>query len=264
MPTARQYEILFLLKAQMDSAFGGSFQNARQQMSSMESEIKKYNQTMRDISAYQRHQQKLETLTQQLKNEEQELTLVRNQIKQNGTATKEQATAETQHEAKLRALNKAIEEQKSKINQSREALEKNQISIHNLTEEEDKLRLKVEQLSAEEEKLAQMKSTIGGVSEALQGMQMMAMMAADAVKEVDSAIMTCIEGAGQLEYTMSGVTAVSGATEEERQRLTQTAKDLGATTVYTASEVANSLQTMGLAGADAEEMISGIPAVVGS
>ena len=262
MPTAKQYEIMFLLKAQMDGAFGGSFKNATQQLKSMENQLNQYKQSLRDISAYRTHHQKLDELCRKYKEEERQLTLVRNQIKQNGTATKQQANEEARHEQRLKQLSKAIENEKNQINKAREALEKKEISIHNLTEAEKKLNQETERISQEEERLKQMTDSIGGVNNALQGMQAMAMITADAVQKVDSAIMTCIEGAGQLEYTMDGVKAVSGATEEETQRLTQTAKDLGATTIYTAGEVAQSLQTMGLAGADAEEMISGIPAVV--
>lgn len=262
MPTAKQYEIMFLLKAQMDGAFGGSFKNATQQLKSMENQLNQYKQSLRDISAYRTHHQKLDELCRKYKEEERQLTLVRNQIKQNGTATKEQANEEARHEQRLKQLSKAIENEKDQINKAQEALEKKNISINRLIDAEKKLNQETERVSQEEERLKQMTDSVGGVNNALQGMQAMAMITADAVQKVDSAIMTCIEGAGQLEYTMDGVKAVSGATEEETQRLTQTAKDLGATTIYTAGEVAQSLQTMGLAGADAEEMISGIPAVV--
>lgn len=262
MPTAKQYEIMFLLKAQMDGAFGGSFKNATQQIKSMENQLNQYKRSLKDIEAYRTHHQKLDELCRKYKEEERQLRLVRNQIKQNGTATKEQSNEEARHEQRLKQLSKAIENEKEQINKARDALEKKEISIHNLTEAEKKLNQETERVSQEEERLKQMTDSIGGVNNALQGMQAMAMITADAVQKVDSAIMTCIEGAGQLEYTMDGVKAVSGATEEETQRLTQTAKDLGATTIYTAGEVAQSLQTMGLAGADAEEMISGIPAVV--
>lgn len=262
MPTAKQYEIMFLLKAQMDGAFGGSFKNATQQIKSMENQINQYKRSMKDIEAYRTHMQKLGQLCQKFKEEERQLTLVRNQIKQNGTATREQANEEARHEQRLKQLSKAIENEKDQINKAQEALEKKNISINRLIDAEKKLNQETERVSQEEERLKQMTDSIGGVNNALQGMQAMAMITADAVQKVDSAIMTCIEGAGQLEYTMDGVKAVSGATEEETQRLTQTAKDLGATTIYTAGEVAQSLQTMGLAGADAEEMISGIPAVV--
>ena len=117
-------------------------------------------------------------------------------------------------------------------------------------------------VSAQEEQLAKLQGTLNSWSMTLNGVQMMASMASDAVKKIDGAVMDCIDSAAELEYTMSAVRAVSGATEEESAQLNQTAKDLGADTVFTASQVAQALETMGLAGAEAEEMISGIPAVV--
>lgn len=62
--------------------------------------------------------------------------------------------------------------------------------------------------------------------------------------------------------SMAKVAAVSGATGEDLQRLRDTAKEMGATTRYSASEAADGLNFMAMAGWNTEQMVSGLPGVL--
>ena len=59
------------------------------------------------------------------------------------------------------------------------------------------------------------------------------------------------------EKAMSGVKAVSGATEEEMQRLNKAAMKAGADTVYSASEAANAIEELLKAGLTVDQVLSG-------
>ena len=61
-----------------------------------------------------------------------------------------------------------------------------------------------------------------------------------------------IETGSTFEKSMSNVQALSGATEEELQLLTDTAKEFGASTQFSASQAADALSYMALAGWDAQ------------
>lgn len=61
---------------------------------------------------------------------------------------------------------------------------------------------------------------------------------------------------------MSEVQAISGATGEELERLTETAKQYGSTTAFTATESAQALKYMALAGWDATQSIEALPGVL--
>lgn len=61
---------------------------------------------------------------------------------------------------------------------------------------------------------------------------------------------------------MSAVRALTGATNEEFKRLNQTAKDLGATTVFSASEVSQGMQYLGQSGWQVNEIISAMPGLL--
>lgn len=66
----------------------------------------------------------------------------------------------------------------------------------------------------------------------------------------------------KFETSMSNVKALSGATEEEFQMLTETAREAGSTTVFSASEAADALGYMALAGWDAKESASALNGVL--
>lgn len=74
--------------------------------------------------------------------------------------------------------------------------------------------------------------------------------------------MDCINSAGDFEASMSNVEALSGASGDQLQALTDKAKEMGATTKFTAGESADALSYMALAGWDTQSMLQGISPVM--
>ncbi|MGM9621715.1 MAG: phage tail tape measure protein, partial [Butyricicoccus porcorum] len=64
------------------------------------------------------------------------------------------------------------------------------------------------------------------------------------------------------EASMSNVAALSGATGEKLQLLTDTAKEMGATTQFSATQAADALSYMALAGWDAQQSVDALPGVL--
>ena len=71
-----------------------------------------------------------------------------------------------------------------------------------------------------------------------------------------------IETGKAFEASMSNVGAISGATSEELDRLSEKAKQMGASTKYTASQAADAFSYMALAGWKTEDMLAGIDGVL--
>ncbi|MGI6678459.1 MAG: phage tail tape measure protein [Dehalobacterium sp.] len=61
---------------------------------------------------------------------------------------------------------------------------------------------------------------------------------------------------------MSKVQAISGATGDDLEKLTEKAKEMGATTKFTASESAQALNYMAMAGWDTTQMMDGLEGVM--
>ncbi|WNF07480.1 phage tail tape measure protein [Brevibacillus borstelensis] len=68
--------------------------------------------------------------------------------------------------------------------------------------------------------------------------------------------------AADFESSMSRVGALSGATRAEMALLTQSAKDLGATTVFSASEAAEGMSFLAMAGYRTNEIIAAMPGLL--
>ncbi len=68
-----------------------------------------------------------------------------------------------------------------------------------------------------------------------------------------------LKTAADFSKAMAKVNAVTGATEEQFAELNDTAKELGRTTQFTATQVAKAMSFMGMAGMDANEILSSIP-----
>lgn len=82
---------------------------------------------------------------------------------------------------------------------------------------------------------------------------------ANAIKDVASA---ALEVGTKFTASMSNVEALSGASGDALARLTAKAREMGAATIYSASESADALSYMALAGWDAEQMLEGIEPVL--
>ncbi|MDY3916892.1 MAG: phage tail tape measure protein [Selenomonadaceae bacterium] len=71
-----------------------------------------------------------------------------------------------------------------------------------------------------------------------------------------------IKSASDFEKGMSGVQAISGATGAAMDALTQKALEMGQTTKFTATESAQALNYMAMAGWNTDQMLSGLPGVM--
>lgn len=76
------------------------------------------------------------------------------------------------------------------------------------------------------------------------------------------AIGASIKSAMNFEQSMAKVKAISGATDTEFQALTSTAKHLGATTQFSASQAAEGLSFLSMAGFKAQDNIDALPSVL--
>jgi TP901 family phage tail tape measure protein len=82
------------------------------------------------------------------------------------------------------------------------------------------------------------------------------------ISELKDLATEVVEVGSSFEKSMSNVAALSGATEEELQLLSDTAKEFGSSTQFSASEAADALSYMALAGWDAETSASALGGVL--
>ncbi|HHX63226.1 MAG TPA: phage tail tape measure protein [Epulopiscium sp.] len=143
-------------------------------------------------------------------------------------------------------------------------IEKTSIELNNLEGSADKAGNEVDELGDKSDTSGSKLSKLGSVA---------GKVASTSIKAVGTAFVaagTAAVGLGaaalkvgsQFEAAMSQVKAISGASEEDFAKLEKAAKEMGATTMFSASQSAEALQYLALAGYDADKSITALPKVL--
>ena len=210
------------------------------------------------------------------KTEQQQLEAQLNQCTQE---LEEQVKAEEKAKTPLEQLNTKIGEQKAQLEKLETEYKNVALEQGTGSQEAQELKGKIDQLNSE---LGENESKLKQVDDALEAAgneadksanggwsvlnQVVADLATNAIQQAinklqDFARETMILGI-DFSSSMSNVQAISGATGDEIAMLEQRARDLGATTVYSASDVADGFGYMAMAGWDTQQMMDGIAGIL--
>ena len=152
-------------------------------------------------------------------------------------------------------------EQRQQLQQLRDRMAQVNAEIGTLRTREQELRSDISQTNRE---LQEQRGKTSDLSEAFSqlGQLFAGLGIAEACHQIADAFGECVHAAADFEATMSTVEALSGATASQMQELTDKAKELGATTKFTATESAQAMTFMGMAGWDATQMLNGMDGVL--
>lgn len=265
MANRKEYEMLFQLNAQLGSSYGSTFSKAQQHIASMQKEIQSLSKTQGDIAAFQKQQQAIENTQKKMAMLQQQYDNIQKEIKETEGYS---SSLENKLLSKQQQIDKAaasLEQYTQRLNEMDEALKAAGVDTSNLTGESAKLDAQIGALKDQQEQAADEANTFGAKSAAAFGAVQQAIAAAGivtALKEIADAYMECVDIAGDFEEGMSNVEALSGATADEMALLAEKAKELGATTKYTAQESADAMGYMAMAGWNAQEMLAGMDGVI--
>lgn len=161
---------------------------------------------------------------------------------------KQYATAENNAQAELNTLNNELQENDKYLDEAKESA--------------DGCAKSIDEYGNEVKEAGDQISVFGDVVKGS--------LAADAIEAglkvlvngIKEAAEYAIEVGSSFEAGMSKVAAISGATGAELDALTAKAKEMGATTMFSATESADALSYMAMAGWKTDQMIEGLPAVM--
>lgn len=164
-------------------------------------------------------------------------------IKELNETQKEKGKLDENEEKELKKLTETIEQEKVKLSQ----LRTEQASLRNVISETTR------SLTDNNEKWTVLKGTLANL-------------ASDTLKKLGSELVNVardvVQTGEQFSASMSEVGAISGATAEELNELEQAARLYGSTTKFSATEAADALKYMALAGWNSQQAIAGLPAVL--
>lgn len=102
----------------------------------------------------------------------------------------------------------------------------------------------------------------GAVERHAGAIRKMGMVTAVAGGVITAAFALAVRTSGQFEQSMANVAAVAGATGEQLKGLSNFAREMGATTVFTASQAADAMYYLASAGYGVEKMMKALPGVL--
>ena len=202
-----------------------------------------------------------------------------NRVEELTQAVREQAQVETQARGKLADWNKTLTQNENRLKATTSELEQNGKYLDEAKQSADGTAKSIDKFGKElsdAEKEARefgdgvddASKNTGGFGDALKGaaavaagnlissgLSKVADVAKDATKEM-------VRVGSEFEKAMSEVKAISGASTSDLDAMEAKAKSLGASTKFSASQVADGFKYMSLAGWDAQAMLSSIDGVV--
>lgn len=163
----------------------------------------------------------------------------------------------------------ATDEQRNRMQQLRDNIARTAAEIGTMRTAEQELR---SQISSTNRELQNQQTAAQRVQSAAASMGdvLRANLYSSAIQSAVNKLISSLQAAAQYCYNvgsafeagMSQVSAISGATAAELEQLTAKAKELGASTKFTATQVSEAMNYMAMAGWNAEQMLSGIDGVM--
>lgn len=261
----KQYSFDFILNAVLNGGFSGTFTKAQQEFIRLGTEIKNLQAIQRDVKAYEKQAAAVQNTSQKLENLKRQYELVNKQIGETTGSTTALEREKLKLEQRINNTEAALEKQRQKLGETKDRLDAAGVSTSDLAGKDAELTAKIQELTEEQKKAAEGAGEFGNAGvqaiEAVGG----AIAAAGitvAMKSIADAYMECVEVAGNFELAMSAVEAIANSNTSEMAALTAEAKELGATTKFTAQQSANAMEYMAMAGWDAREMLNGMDGVI--
>lgn len=261
----KQYDMAFMLSAKLNNDFAGTFNRAQKILNETQREIAELNKMQSDISAYEKQKQAVADTERKLSDLQKQYDNIQREMDETGSYS---SALENKLIDKQRAIDKtaaSLERESSKLDEMERELQEAGIDTAHLGEKSEELAKKQDQLAKENQEAADSAKNFGSAgSSAFEavGSALVAAGIAEGLKKIYEAYKECVSIAADFHETLSAVEAISGASAEDMEILQSKAKELGATTKFTATEAAEAMTYMGMAGWDAQQMVSGMDGVM--
>ena len=266
------------LASQKVTTYGKNIQNLTEKKKVLTTQIQNVKKQM---ELYNQNIEKNSKKYEENKNKLTELTEKKKQLKEQIKEAEKQYGKESEEVSKLKeemkTLNTEITDTKSKMDSNSNTITNYSKKLNeaekNLVKLEGELRKTNEEIAKQQSgflkageymqklgtnlnTLGTKMQTVGGVTTALGDKLMM-------LSSVIVGLSTyAIKVGMDFEAGMSEVQAISGATGEDLEMLTEKAKEMGATTKFSASESAEAMKYMAMAGWKTEDMLNGLEGVM--
>ena len=268
----KEWELLFNLSAKQNSNFSSTFKAAQSALAETQNRIQQLNKVQSDITAYQKQQQAVDSTKQRLAVLQQQYDNIQKEIQETEGYFSALENKLISKQAQIDKTTTSLHTYEQRLAATGNTLREAGVDTTQLTAETTRLETEVDKLKDQQ---VDLKKTMDEAGDGAKGFGEKSVEALDAVEsvlatagiakalgEIKDAYMDCINTAGDFEASMSNVEALSGASGDELESLSDKAKEMGASTKFTAGESADALSYMALAGWNTQSMLDGISPVL--
>lgn len=287
----KEFELLFRLKASLGSNFNSTFKGAIEQQKKLQDSLKSVNSLQGKVDGYNKasnaisqQNEKLARLqtehqktAQKIQTHQQNAERLRAKIEETGDATGEltaqlvreenevQKNTEKlkSNESQIQRTRASIEQQKQQLDRMGEELREAGVNTDNLEEANGRLQRSYERLQNSQQTIQRLNQAQQNINESISHTKTQLVGTVGVMAAAGAAIYNGpVKKAAEFQEQMSTVQAISGATGDDLQLLSEKAKQMGATTKFTAKEAGEAMEYMAMAGWKTKDMMGGIEGIM--
>lgn len=263
MASRKEYEFLFRLRASLGDDFNGSFKSAMSTANKLKTSIQAVQKVQRDVSSYQKQKEAVEGNRQKLEQLKQEHDRLQAEIQQTEEPTEALRKKFERCEKQIADTTAKLEAQERQLSETSEELRKAGINTDNLSEDTAGLKKQYDTLKDQQSKFANLSEAIEKNKQRVSELKTELTKATAVAGAAATAFYKVfITPSANFQEQMSTVKAISGASAGEMEDLTALAKEMGATTKFTAVEAGEALEYMAMAGWGTSDMMNGLAGVM--
>ena len=267
----KEYELLFKLQASLGGNFNAAFKGAINTTRQLQNTMQKLNSTTGKIDAFQKQSTALESNRQKLAQLTAEHDRLQRELSQTEQPSEKLRAAMERNERQIADTTAKIEAQEARLRTLGDELSDAGVDTSRLAQENERLAKSYDRLKSGQEELARLNGAIQKNNEAISRTKSQLGGTIGTIAALGAAIYAGpIKKSAELEAQMSNVKALIANSygddtkklAVDMERLNSIAKEMGATTKFTATEAGKALEYMGMAGWKADQMITSLPGIM--
>lgn len=259
----KEYDLIFKIAAEVGGSFNQSFGGVKREMSSLQQAAQSTNRTLRDIEGYTRTQSALEKNKSRMAELEAEHKRLQTEISNTEKPSEKLNRELEKNENQISKTAAKIEEEESKLKSLSNTLKTAGVNTSELSSETSRLKGEYDKLKASQDRINDLNTALSKNATQIQNTKNALGKTAMTAGVVAAGIyMAAVGPSAEFNAKMSAVGATAEASNEDLVRLTNTARELGRTTKFTAQEVAEGMGFAAQAGWTPDQIIAGMPGIL--
>ena len=253
------YEIGFKIAGDLSGNFAKTFKNANEAVKGFSGNINKMNKQAADVASMIKLKQEIGENARAYSQAKQKVAELGRQISATKNPSKELVAEFNRQHAVMQKSRAVIDRQRTSLKQLETQNNLAGSSLKTLIEREKELARNAQRATRAQEAQARAASAMSRNNAIISGT---ATYASGVGMAVGAGLAKSITIGAAFESDMAKVAAVSRASEEQLKQLTATARQLGAETQWSASEAAQGMQYLAMAGFKTNEIIQTMPGML--